>query len=97
MLLLKYRIDMGMLLCFSDLFVFFQLWHEKTFMYVCVCLCAAGPGSRSPSRRRLGSVETAVSLRLAGPARQCCDREQGRWSGKQTAEFVNVVVAAQNS
>ncbi len=64
-------------------------------MCVCVCKCVADPWS--PSKRRLESVKTAVSLGIAGPARQCCDREQGRWSGKQTAEFVNVVVAVQSS
>lgn len=62
-----------------------------------VCVCVAGPGPRSPSRRRLGSVETAVSLGLAGLACQCCDRGQGRWSGKQSTEFVYVVPAVQNS
>lgn len=77
------------------------------FRFVCIfggmkrhtseCVCVTCPGPGSYSRRRLGSVETADSLGLARLARQCCDREQGRWSGKQTAVFVNVVVALQNS
>ncbi len=93
---LKSKIDMDMLLCFSDFFYLYYFYFLFLFFsVVCVCKCVAGLGS--PSRRRLGSVETAVSLGLAGPACQCCDREQGRWSGKQTAEFVNVVVAVQSS